>query len=610
MSFQKKLFLLISLWLVLACGLTSVSFAVLRDNNILAFDFNAGARPLGLGGAFVGQADDVCAALYNPAGLTWTKGIEVNFKDTSNVSAFQAYPTGHGYTFGLAVASRSESQSTLNYSSNLLIGTLAGRGSALPLIPQNDFTDNIALGVNLKAILSQTVRVTGSADQTATGWDADFGVLWKTNPWLNIGLNSKNFLHSGGGVGAGKFSWTNGSTEPIPSSLVVGLSAKLIGDVSAPFYLYGNELFANLDYDMAVTDGNWRLAAGSFFRGGLEWVYWNTLFLRCGSYQINAVGKSGGGVGLGYRREGWGLDATLATDGGTQAFQFSVLYFPKEWTFVKRVEPEKHYVKDPIKIWTGREDDFTYEETIAVSGEVKEGARVYVNNQEAFVDNQGVFTVYVPLMTGKNRIDIRGEYFGQEIVSFTKKVLRKAKVIIAEEKEIEKKIEQVVEKEEKKIVERIEKVEKRLESKTISKVQKQKLEEEKKQLEKREEKVKEKKEELVKEKEKIEERKEKVEALVTMGVVEVEPEKEFEMEARVTRAELASWLVKAAGLPLPRVERKLFTDVPSDHPMAPYIKVVSDLGIMRGFPDGSFKPDEGLSEEEGEAIFKKFGVIQ
>jgi len=41
------------------------------------FDLGPGARPLGMGGAFVAIADDANAAFYNPAGLGWQSGITV-----------------------------------------------------------------------------------------------------------------------------------------------------------------------------------------------------------------------------------------------------------------------------------------------------------------------------------------------------------------------------------------------------------------------------------------------------------------------------------------------------------------------------------------------------
>jgi hypothetical protein len=118
------------------------------------------------------------------------------------------------------------------------------------------------------------------------------------------------------------------------------------------------------------------------------------------------------------------------------------------------------------------------------------------------------------------------------------------------------------------------------------------------------------KKQLEEEKKKIAEKKERLETLVTMGVVEVSPEAEFSLEAPVTRGELASWLVKAANYPLPRILTDPFRDVPKEHPLAPYIKVAVDRGLIKSFPDNTFRPNASISMAEGQEIFKKFGVIQ
>jgi len=98
--------------------------------------------------------------------------------------------------------------------------------------------------------------------------------------------------------------------------------------------------------------------------------------------------------------------------------------------------------------------------------------------------------------------------------------------------------------------------------------------------------------------------KEKVEELVTMGVIEIKPGQDLVMDAGITRGELATWIVKAAGVKLPPVDRDVYADVPKDHPLAAYIKVVGQLNLLRPFPDGTFRPEAIVSRVEGEQIFK------
>jgi hypothetical protein len=91
-------------------------------------------------------------------------------------------------------------------------------------------------------------------------------------------------------------------------------------------------------------------------------------------------------------------------------------------------------------------------------------------------------------------------------------------------------------------------------------------------------------------------------------VIEVEPGKEFQLETGITRGELASWIVKAAGLPLPKLEEDPFPDVKRDHPLAPYIKVMAQSNLLSPFPDGTFRPEALVTKEEGERLFKTLGI--
>lgn len=98
-------------------------------------------------------------------------------------------------------------------------------------------------------------------------------------------------------------------------------------------------------------------------------------------------------------------------------------------------------------------------------------------------------------------------------------------------------------------------------------------------------------------------RRKEVEELVTMGVIEVTPEAEFRLDASITRGELATWLAKSAGLRLSKIERDVFADVNKDHPQAGYIKAVTDWNIMLPFPDGTFRPGQPVTKEEGDKLF-------
>src|SRR5712691_3763146 len=79
-SIMRKLFILLAL-----CALSAVP-AIAQNTDIeslagLQFNFgNPGARSLGMGGAFLGLADDASAAEANPAGLTILRKPEVTIE--------------------------------------------------------------------------------------------------------------------------------------------------------------------------------------------------------------------------------------------------------------------------------------------------------------------------------------------------------------------------------------------------------------------------------------------------------------------------------------------------------------------------------------------------
>jgi hypothetical protein len=250
-----------------------------------------------------------------------------------------------------------------------------------------------------------------------------------------------------------------------------------------------------------------------------------------------------------------------------RASTLSLLYFPKEWIVVKKLDMEKPaiLVEKPVETISLEDNIVTYDENINVFGKVKPGVEIYVNGLRGAVAPDNTFSVVVPLRLKKNLIVVEARYEGEK-QSWKYKVLRKAKIQVAEEKKVEEAIKTAETKEEK-------------------------------------EKLKEKKKE-------IEQKREKVESLVTMGVIEVTPEAEFVMEAGVTRGELSTWIVRAADLRLPAVEKDLFVDVPKDHPLSPYIKVIADLKLLQPFPDGTFRPEAFVSKEEGDAIFKRLGVVR
>jgi len=567
---MKKLFYIVGIWSLVIGILATPALGLLRDYRLTPYDLTSGSRPLSMGGAFVGLADDVNTAFYNPGGLPWVKGISFSLRNVNNLSATQAYPTGFGTTYGISVVQKgytgiiiTGSTQEVDFSSNVLVFSAATKLSVIPPLKTsriNKLADSLGVGANLKVLLGQSFRRTGELDRSASGWEADLGLFFKPQRWLSFGATLNNCLGAGWAGSGGYIIWDNDTKEGAPLVYKLGGAAKVFGDIWSPVYWENNEL----TFVFQLTSQSGVDGGGSL---GLEWANFGQNFLRTGYEE--SWGSQNFSFGGGLRRSSWGVDLTYYTDpvkseGG---LYISILYIPEEWLFERKEEKQYPKIKlnEPIRDLHPADETVTFEDSITVSGEVKARVEVFVNSKRVEVDEQRRFTAKVPLQTGKNLIVIDCYYEGGRL-SVNRRVLRKPKIIIQEEEAIKTKLKQ---------------------ARTF-----------------------EEKAELLAEKEKLDEDKRRLENLSALGVVEVSAYKPFSLESAITRGELASWLAKAAKFPLFRVTYDLFKDVPKNHPQAPFIKAVVSRSIMRGYSDGTFRPDAAVSEAEAKDVFMRFGVIK
>ncbi len=266
-------------------------------------------------------------------------------------------------------------------------------------------------------------------------------------------------------------------------------------------------------------------------------------------------------LGLGIRAGEWGFDVARAHEPlrNEDLFYFSCLYLPKDWVVQKKLEVDKPTLLESALQKISLVDNLeTYDDRIEVVGQVKTGVEVYVNDALAVTDNNHEFRVTVPLEVGKNLITVQARYQGEK-KNWKYKVLRSVKINVAEEDALKR----------------------RLAAASAAEA------------------------EALKQKEaQIAAQKHKVEELVTLGVVEVTPGAEFKLDASLTRGDLATWLAKATGFALPQVTEDLYSDVKKDNPLAPYIKLVVDAGLMTPYSDGTFHPELPVTKEEGNKLFQ------
>jgi len=97
----------------------------------------------------------------------------------------------------------------------------------------------------------------------------------------------------------------------------------------------------------------------------------------------------------------------------------------------------------------------------------------------------------------------------------------------------------------------------------------------------------------------------------TVGLVQGYPDGTFRPDSTLTRAELATLLVRAKGLQLPdRQARVIFKDVKPDFWGAKYIEVAYDAGLIKGYPDKTFRANNKINKAEGIAVTARFDNLR
>ena len=88
-----------------------------------------------------------------------------------------------------------------------------------------------------------------------------------------------------------------------------------------------------------------------------------------------------------------------------------------------------------------------------------------------------------------------------------------------------------------------------------------------------------------------------VNVLTNLGVVSGYPDGEYKPDNIVTRAEMAVIVVRALGLADYATGTSSFSDM-AGHWSNPYVAYATSLGIIDGYPDGTFRPDNPVSYDE------------
>jgi hypothetical protein len=152
----------------------------------------AGARTLGLGGAFVATADDALGMLWNPAGMAFMDRNQLLFEnarlfeDTSYNSLGFVVPGSWLPSFGVSMVSLHSGDFERTNDVNDALGTFHEGETAYLFSMARGVGRRFAVGANLKFV-QQTVE-----DFSAGGFGADLGAIAQVTPTLRVGLSGLN----------------------------------------------------------------------------------------------------------------------------------------------------------------------------------------------------------------------------------------------------------------------------------------------------------------------------------------------------------------------------------------------------------------------------------
>ena len=90
--------------------------------------------------------------------------------------------------------------------------------------------------------------------------------------------------------------------------------------------------------------------------------------------------------------------------------------------------------------------------------------------------------------------------------------------------------------------------------------------------------------------------------LVQAEIIKGYPDGTFKPENPVTRAEFAKMALLSLGLKEEKPENPTFPDVPKDHWAYSYVEGAVKAGLIKGYPDGTFKPDGQVTKAEEMAV--------
>jgi len=204
------------------------------------FDFGMGARPLAMGGAFVGVADDGNALFYNPAGLAWAQSLSVlsSYESRPGTASYGNLSASlphfgfgiHYFDFG-DVPETDEFGNilgTFGYRNYALIAAAGIKAADLPFLTRIPLAESIGFGLKAKLLKISTLD-----PGNGTGFAIDLPLLFRSGvpsprvPIITsygVGIVIENLI----GL---PIKYGSGHQENWPRKLILGTSLEFLDQV-------------------------------------------------------------------------------------------------------------------------------------------------------------------------------------------------------------------------------------------------------------------------------------------------------------------------------------------------------------------------------------------
>jgi len=539
-------------------------------------------RVLALGKAYMGLADDSGAIYSNPAGLAGIERWQLCsmsgkfLQEYTHLSMSGLYPTDNG-VFGLGFAGSFAGGAYVtkikdgsdpadpifeidfsvppvsSYNSVTVLAYGNQADNLLKWLTLSDriaffrqpFFSNLSLGMSLKFFFS---GLTG--DHIAEGQ----GIA--TGNELDLGLQyqpPQPWLKLGVTVQnvlpfamGGKLAYGSGHEESYPAIVETGAAVRLVGNEDSIWKYRNQEVLLLVDFDHYPTVPDFPM----LYHAGLEWKPSPMFAVRTGLDQDVAADVGGGMSAMTNVTGGVGL-----IFGG---FRFDYAYSlysaapGMDNSFFSLTygvfPPEKEIPKERIRIYMPEDKLLTFDETVVVSGEVliPEISRLFINETEIKLLRPGPFELEVPLEIGKNKIVVEG--FGSKgklEAPLASEKLRILRLITFPDVPTGYWVRNPI-------------------------------------------------------------------SLIAMqGIIKGYPDGSFKPDGNITRAEMATLLIRTNISEdfLASPESTGFTDVELDHWAVKFINQAAEMGVVEGYPDGSFKPNGNITRAEGLTMITRFAGV-